>query len=255
MLSNIAHIQPLRVARSKKWCLFLDVDGTLIETAGRPDRVFAGTDLLDLLVDLHAGCGGALALISGRTIESIDHLFAPLQLAAAGVHGVERRTSFGQRISLPIESATLGDARERLNRFVLEQPGLILEDKGHALALHFRQIPSLASRCQEITRSVVADLGPSYELLDGDKVVEVKPAIVSKATAIRAFMEESPFEGRKPVFIGNDVTDLDGFTAVRELGGRAVSVGSLVTAETTLVDPTHVREWLRDFLAFSRPPS
>lgn len=255
MISHQAHIQPLQFTRSNSWCLFLDVDGTLVETAVRPDRVFIGTDLLDLMADLHAGCGGALALISGRTIEEIDHLFAPLQLPAAGVHGAERRCASGQRISLPTETVAFGDARNRLNGFVSNQPGLLLEDKGCALALHCRQAPSLASRCQEIARSVIANLGPSYELLEGDQVFEIKPAIISKATAVRAFMEEPPFDGRKPIFIGNDVTDLDGFEAVRKMGGLAVSVGSLVTAETTLADPGQVRVWLRDFLAYSRPPS
>jgi trehalose 6-phosphate phosphatase len=225
-------------------CLFLDVDGTLVDFAPTPDAVRVDTSLLRLLDALFNRLDGAVALISGRPLASIDALFAPLVLPAAGIHGFERRSASGVLYRPTLPSQALDDPRARLQSFARAQPGTLLEDKGIALALHFRGAAGVRAEAHLMVSSIAARLDPAFEILEGDQVIEIKPASMNKAVALEGFMKESPFAGRQPIYIGDDVTDVDGFSAARRNGGVDIAVGSRVTARWGLPDTTAVRSWL-----------
>jgi len=226
-------------------CLFLDVDGTLVDFAPTPDEVRVDAELVDLLRAIELRTGGALALVSGRSIAELDRLFAPLSLPAAGVHGFERRDAQGAFHRQSLLDEHLLPARNALAQVVAAHAGLLLEDKGAALALHYRRAPQLETEARTALVRLLDSLLPEYELLEGDAVLEIKPASHSKASAIEAFLREPPFAGRIPVFIGDDLGDFDGFVAVRKQHGMGIAVGDRVAADWRLADPAAVRAWLR----------
>lgn len=236
-----------QLAGAQPFCLFLDVDGTLLEIAATPDEVHVDPDLVDLLRQLERACDGALALVSGRPIAELDDLFAPLFLSVAGVHGCERRDASGHWYRPTVVGATLEPIRREIEHLLRQYHGTLIEDKGCALAVHFRKAPYL-EEVLKVQLSSLLTRTTEYELLEGDHVIEIKPVAQNKATAIEAFMQETPFAGRTPIFIGDDKTDLDGFAAVRRFRGRAISVGDRVIADTALPNPAAVREWLRELL-------
>ena len=228
------------------FCLFLDVDGTLLDIAPTPEAVRVDPALVNLLRQLDRAFDGALALISGRSIVDIDQLFAPLLLSVAGVHGCERRDASGHWYR-PSLAGTLEFIRADLREFLTQFHGALLEDKGYGLAVHFRQAPHHE---EELRLKLCAYLARAreYELLEGDHVIEIKPMAYNKGTAIEAFMQTTPFVGRCPIYIGNDTTDLDGFAAVRRFNGQAISVGDRVNADLRLADSTAVHKWLKTLL-------
>lgn len=227
------------------WALFLDLDGTLIEIAATPAEVCVPPRLPALLEACRDRLGGAVALVSGREIVQVDQLLAPLRFPVAGAHGAERRSADGVLHSAPRDGAVPA-ARARLMRFVERHPGLLLEDKGSGLALHFRQAPALADAARAQMEAALAEMGPHYTLLEGKQVLEIKLRGVDKGRAIDAFMAEPPFAGRLPVFIGDDVTDEAGFRAVNDAGGHSIIVGARTPtlARWRLADVTHVLDWM-----------
>jgi trehalose 6-phosphate phosphatase len=228
------------------WALFLDVDGTLLEIAQTPQSVVVPQALKSLLVELSIRFDGALALVSGRRLSDLDHLFAPLRFCAAGVHGCERRESNGCVVRPAFEREALAAARYELERFTAVHDGLLLEDKGFSIALHFRLAPFLSGEVHREMKRILLRLGPSYSLIGGKCVFEIRPAQFTKGTAIAAFMEAAPFAGRTPIFIGDDLTDEDGFAFVNELGGLSIGVGDacLTHAKHSLANVREVRRWL-----------
>jgi trehalose 6-phosphate phosphatase len=227
------------------WCLFLDVDGTLLELADSPGGVAVDASLMPLLDSLRAAADGALALVSGRTIQNLDDLLGSARLPAAGLHGCERRDAQGRMHVAPVALEQLADVRAGLERLVTRHPGLLLEDKGAGLALHFLKARELEHELRAEVALLAAPLVPKFALLDGHAVIEVKPAAHTKDSAVTSFMEEPPFRGRQPIFIGDDVTDYGGFAAVRRFdGGLAIAVGPRVKSEWWLPDPRAVRDWL-----------
>jgi trehalose 6-phosphate phosphatase len=240
---------PIAVRDRRLVALFLDVDGTLLDFAPRPDAVVVPPRVLDVLSRLHSLLGGALALVSGRRVLELDTLFAPLRLPCAGVHGSERRDCSGQMHYARVkDSKRLDLVRRWLARFIAAHPGLLLEDKGTSLALHYRRQPELGALVEERLTQALAQVGDGFRIQDGLLVRELVPASASKGTAVEAFLAEPPFAGRMPVFIGDDLTDLAGFAAVEQHGGRAIAVGARITAGTRLPQPSAVIEWL-EFLA------
>lgn len=235
-------------AFSRKWALFLDIDGTLIEFEDRPDAVRIDEGLMELLRGLCAATDGAVALISGRSVKEIDRLFAPLPLPlpAAGQHGAERRSADGTlHLHAPVIER-MHEAADRLSRFAARHRGLIVENKGMSLALHYRLAPKLRKLAEAKMRALAAHLGPEYGLQEGKQVLELKPSGRDKGTAIEEFMLEPPFAGRVPVFIGDDLTDEFGFACVNRLGGHSVKVGSGGSvAAWCVADAAAVRRWLR----------
>jgi trehalose 6-phosphate phosphatase len=230
---------------SDAWAFFLDIDGTLIEHVERPDAVRIDPAVVKLLAGLRAASDGALALISGRPIASVDALFAPLRLPVAGLHGIERRDALGKLHNHQFAEAPLRRVAGRLAACAAQHAGLIFEDKGLALALHYRQVPHLKDVVLGIAATVAAELGAGFELLHGKMVTEIKPGGRNKGAAIEEFLEEAPFLGRTPAFVGDDVTDEFGFAVVNRLGGHSVKVGAGETAARWyLKDAAAVRDWL-----------
>lgn len=228
-----------------KPALFLDLDGTLVEIVDHPDSAAASPRLRALLGELPAATGGAVALISGRRIEELDRILAPHAYVAAGVHGLQRRSSDGRVVPAADAQDVLRPARAMLEPLAAAHDGLWIEDKGAALALHYRNRPELESEIHSTAADLQDNLPPDVELLLGNKVLELKPRVMNKGSAIAAFMDEAPFAGRTPVFLGDDVTDEAGFRVVNALGGVSVKVGSGDTlALWRLADVEAVLGWL-----------
>ena len=235
--------EPRRVARD--CCVFLDVDGTLLEIAELPDRVRVPDDLTALLARAAATFDGAIALVSGRRIATLDAMFAPLKLSAAGVHGLERRDDSGRIHFSSVGARLLDRARAVLNVLTVAHPGLEVEDKGVAVALHFRRRPELTELCRRLMDSLAEELGPSFHVVEGLMVFELKPSGVMKGTAIEAFHAEPPFAGRLPVVVGNDATDVEGFIYARKRGGVSIAVGTEIVGSCRLPNCVATRRWLR----------
>jgi trehalose 6-phosphate phosphatase len=234
---------------SLEWCLFLDVDGTLIELTDSPSQTFADTKLKNLLNDVAERLGGAVALVSGRSIEYLDALFAPLRLPAAGLHGVERRKASGAIHGASFVDSQLDGARQALREWVQAHAGSMLEDKGRTLALHFRMAPQDEASARVFLAAIVKPLGSNYHVQEGSMVLEIKPRGFSKAAAIAAFMREPPFSGRRPVFVGDDLTDQEGLRMVDDLGGISIAVADRVYGQYELKDAAAVSGWLHGIAA------
>ena len=231
--------------------VFLDLDGTLIEIARRPDEVTRSARLDALLARLPAAMNHAVAIVSGRTVADLDRLLAPHGLPVAGIHGLERRRADGKVIRAPVALDWMQGARDAMEHFAATYPGLLLENKGASLALHYRSRPELENAVQQFVAEL--DLPVTAERLQGRKVMEVKPRQMNKGAAIRAFMSEPPFIGRTPVFAGDDVTDESGFVVVNELGGVSVKVGTGATAASwSLPCVSDVLDWLTEAVSGKR---
>jgi len=232
---------------------FLDIDGTLLDIAEKPQLVRIDEDLVGLLPTLRDAAGGALALISGRSIAEIDRLFGTSIFCAAGQHGAERRDFAGKTHRHRVPLAGIRKAQRQLGRMVARHPALVLEDKGMNLALHYRSAPELGAAVYEAVRRLAEELGEDFEMQPGKMVMEIKPSGKDKGTAIAEFLEEAPFRGRFPVFIGDDLTDEFGFELINRVGGCSVKVGEGGSAaHWRLPSADAVRAWLRRFLERSR---
>jgi trehalose 6-phosphate phosphatase len=231
---------PLRLDQA----LFLDFDGTLVEIASAPALVRVSAQLPGLLSELARRLGGAVAVVSGRPLDELTGLLAPFAGAMSGQHGLERRRSDGSAIRCATQPA-LGQIRPAVVRFAARHHGLILEDKGSTLALHYRQAPSLGARCRALIRRTARASGGALQAIAGKMVIELMPRSGGKGQAITEFLAEEPFRGRTPVFIGDDITDEDGFAAVNRLGGISIRVGAGVTiARHHLATVEEVWSWL-----------
>lgn len=229
-------------AISAQTALFLDFDGTLADLASEPDNVQLEPGVIPALVRLSGQLGGALAIVSGRRLGDLDSFLAPLQLPAAAEHGAQRRQADGRVISMA--APNVQEVARRAADLAAQHDGLRVEIKSAAVALHYRHAPALEALCLQVMQQA-ADSTPGVELLRGKFVFEVKPASVSKGTAINAFMAEPPFAGRQPVFAGDDTTDEDGFSAVQLLGGEGIKVGEGATlAQHRCASPAALRQWL-----------
>jgi trehalose 6-phosphate phosphatase len=226
------HRAPCRPPRlAPDAALFIDVDGTLLEIAPQPELVRVPQRLPALLQRLARQRGGALALVSGRPIADLDRLLWPWHGAAAGLHGAERRRpdgSFGVAGDNPADrraAASLARLRPRLLALAADAPGLRLEDKGRALALHYRAAPERAGEVRAAAERAVREAGDCLRLIAGKMVIELQPRHIGKDRAVAAFLAEPPFFGRIPVFLGDDTTDEDGFAEVNRRGGVSIRIG------------------------------
>ena len=240
---------PTLPSPSLEWCLFLDVDGTLIELTDSPLDTHADSGLKALLGDVTERLSGAVALVSGRSIAYLDALFAPLRLPAAGLHGVERRKASGLIQGASFVDTQLDSARTALTALVTAHPSTLLEDKGRTIAVHFRMAPHAEAAVREVVCASAALLGNNYHIQEGNMMLEIKPRGFSKGSAIKAFMLEPPFSGRKPVFVGDDLTDQEGFKAVEDQGGISIAVGDRVRGQFHMDNPAAVRHWLEGISA------
>jgi trehalose 6-phosphate phosphatase len=234
--------------RDEPLALFLDVDGTLLEIAATPDRVRVPASLRNTLQISFEREHGALALLSGRSLDELDELFSPCIFPASGKHGLEVRLPSGKVIRPEMDSSVLDRARRWLGVLQKDNRGLLLEDKGVALAMHYRLAPKLASEVEVVMNEMVAELGDEFVVRPGKCVSELMPRGFDERSAIQMLMREREFAGRTPVFVGDDPTDEVGFQAVNEMGGHSIRVGNLeeTAARYRFSSVSTVVAWLRD---------
>jgi trehalose 6-phosphate phosphatase len=232
--------------------LFLDVDGTLIEFVPRPEDARVPPTLRETIDALRRSLNGALAVVSGHKLADIDRLFAPLALAAGGQHGAEARSAPdapAQVFAAPV--AALATVREHAQIFLADHPRIRVEQKGLSTAFHYRDDHEAAHALRAVLENAVAPFDEELHLLDSHLCYDVRPRHVNKGKVVERFMTQAPFAGRVPVYIGDDWTDEDGFTAALAMNGRAIRVGAprptLATEE--LSDPPELRLWLAHSLS------
>ena len=228
--------------------LFLDLDGTLLDFAARPAGVCVEPKLRAALVRLHERLDGALAILSGRRLREIDALLDLGQLPAAGLHGAERRDGAGRtNLAAAGDTSVLEPVRQRAQALTAAIPGVFVEDKGQALAIHYRQAPDAALTIARIAQEMLSLAGKGYVLQPGNRVIEIKPAGSDKGSALATLMAVAPFSGRMPWMFGDDLTDEAAFACANALGGVSVIVGSRrpTAARCALADPGAARAWLQ----------
>ncbi|HET9835388.1 MAG TPA: trehalose-phosphatase [Rhodanobacteraceae bacterium] len=229
-----------------EWALFLDVDGTLLDFASHPEGVHVDARLHDDLASLRERLRGALALLSGRTLAQLDELFDWRRHAAAGLHGAQLRLADGHSFEDD------GEARVTALHALAESriagtPGVLLEDKHQALALHYRNAPAEREFVEQLAQELQQRAGSDFTLQHGNHVIELKPANTDKGRALAALLASEPFAGRQPWMLGDDLTDEHAFEEVNGCGGVSVIVGARrpTHANFALDDPRAVRAWLR----------
>lgn len=232
------------LAQGGALALFLDFDGTLVEIAPTPDSIAVPERLASRLFNLSLRFERRVALVSGRSLTDIENHIGQLEIARAGSHGSDCLSAVGQRIgSAP--RALDPEVEHELNALVSAHEELMPERKSHGVALHFRAAPALEATVTEAAQSIAARHGLLAKA--GKCVVELVWPEASKAVAVRNFMASAPFAGAIPVFIGDDMTDEDGFSAAANLGGFGVVVGNRpdTLARYRLPDPSSVMRWLQ----------
>jgi trehalose 6-phosphate phosphatase len=226
--------------------LLLDIDGTILDVAITPGSVVVSDALRASLKELHARCGGALALVSGRLIHDIDTLFAPLRLPAIGGHGGEIRLSAETATNARHADAIGASLRKLVEAAASTDPRVIVEDKTTSLAVHYRLAPNMGDPLKTKIAAIISRLGAqSLEVLHGKAVIEIKSSHFSKGTAVQELMKSPPFLGRKPMFVGDDTTDVSVFKMLPALGGIGYSVERFMPGANGIFGSPHeVRSWL-----------
>jgi trehalose 6-phosphate phosphatase len=239
-LSDISLVPDLR-----KCAILLDIDGTILDLAPSPQQVWVPPELRRTLARLDTLTNGAVALVSGRPLNDIDLIFSPLELAAVGGHGAELRSVAGAAPIARVAPLSTTLKRE-LARLTGLGRGILAEDKGYSLALHYRLAPEKEQELRAAVEKICAGATPgSIEILPGKFVVEIKGAGVNKANAVCELMGYPPFTDRNPIFIGDDITDEPVFGIISKFGGLGFSVGHLAADANGHFDkPESVRAWL-----------
>ena len=236
-----------------EWALFLDFDGTLVEIADRPDAVVVPPALGATLRALRDRLGGALAIVTGRPIAVIDGFLVPDRFDVAGLHGAEHRLA-GKLFPCRTEDhPELRRGIEELGRRFTSEPGILIEDKGCSVAVHWRLAPEAEDLASGAIAEMAATLGPTYRLQRGKAVAEVLPARATKGGIIRHVLTQGAYGGRRPIFIGDDLTDEGAFEVVDALDGVSIRVGPGPTRARYRVDaPPALRELLAQWARLSR---
>jgi trehalose 6-phosphate phosphatase len=237
-------MRPAPLIAADRCGLFLNIDGTLVEPADTRDAVVVSESLKMLLNALCLRLQGALALVSGRELRDVDRLFVPLRFCAVGIHGCQIREANGCVVTAHIDTHLLTAARRSLGEFVWKHPGVELEDKVCALALHFRSHPELGKLAHAAISRVAAQLAPAFVVEAGKGSYELRLGVFTTGSAVATLMSATPFHGRTPVYVGDDQSDEDGFRVVNQLGGISIRVG--------LVSHTNARYFLPDVAAVSK---
>jgi trehalose 6-phosphate phosphatase len=229
----------------RTYALFLDCDGTLLDIAATPDQVRVPPGLVELLVRISRGLGGALAVLTGRQLAEIDVLLTPAQFVGAGVHGSELRTVSGGAITR-VASALPNSLVEEVVRLAQQLPGIIAEPKGPGLAVHYRLAPHLKDALEAQLRILLKQYPDGLVLCPGRKLLEIIPAGHSKGTALETFSALPGFAGRRPIMIGDDMGDIPAFAAAQRLGGAGLRVAGEQFGDTDveLQNPARVIAWL-----------
>jgi trehalose 6-phosphate phosphatase len=232
--------------RLDDYAILLDIDGTLLDLAPTPREVWVPPGLGETLNRLRDRTSGALALVSGRPLNDIDLIFAPEIFPAIGGHGAEMRISVDSEAVATHAPPMDKELKRRLAAIAKLSPGILLEDKGYSLALHYRLAPHAEKAIYEAVSLIRSELPEApIEVLPGKCVCEIKQYGFDKATGVRELMTHEPFRSRRPVFIGDDVTDESVFAIMPELGGVAFSVGRRALGVHGYFDePRDFRAWL-----------
>jgi trehalose 6-phosphate phosphatase len=226
---------------------FFDIDGTLADLAPTPDAARIPQPTLDNLAVLHKKY--AVALVSGRSISSIDELTHPLILPAAGQHGLEIRFSDSGIIPMTDHISVMSEINKKVEDFVAQYPDLVVEYKGLSVAIHYRQSPGLAKTVRRFALSCMMRDKNILFVQQGKMVEEIRLSGGNKGTAIKAFMQCPGFYGKTPIFAGDDKTDEDAFEAVNLLGGISIQIGSLSRrAHYSLPAPQNLRIWINEIV-------
>jgi trehalose 6-phosphate phosphatase len=231
----------------QRMALFLDVDGTMLDIAATPERVVVPDGLIETIARLERLLGGALAIVSGRTLADIDRLFAPLRLRAAGVHGAEMRFDPDAPVIATAGAIPLPDSLWReFADVTLAFPGALAENKRFSFTAHYRAAPQAAGPLRAALQSLIETHATGeLELTDTLCAYELRPSRVNKGEAVRRFLERPPFLGRRPMFVGDDASDEFGFRSVADRRGLAFSVGApRPRVDHVFADPATVRQWL-----------
>jgi trehalose 6-phosphate phosphatase len=220
--------------------LFLDLDGTLLEIAPTPESVVVPPGLPPLLIGLHTLLGGAVAIVTGRSMGVIDKLLSPFVSSAAGEHGVALRYDDGTIEEMPRGAAVPEGWRDALKAGAERWPGVLVEPKPHGVAVHYRLVPERGNDVWRLVRALVPQDHPAFRLIPAREAVEIGPRAVSKGFAVERLMARPPFRGRRPIFVGDDFTDEAGMEAARQFGGEGLRVAEVFGGE-----PAAVRAWLK----------
>ena len=242
-------------AEPDDWALFLDIDGTLVDLAETPDAIVVPPDLPATLMALSNRLGGALALVTGRALHYADVLFDPATFPIAGLHGAELRDQTGA-ITRPDITPAFVTLKNEIAKTVKDWDGVLFEDKGAAVALHYRLAPERCADVEHIMRRASVAIGGDWGLQFGKMVVELRPATASKGGALMTFLSQSPFEGRKPLAIGDDVTDEAMFKVANAAGGMSLRVGAPgfeTQAQATIGSAQEVRNALAALANAGKP--
>jgi trehalose 6-phosphate phosphatase len=238
-----------------EWALFLDFDGTLVDIVERPTDVKVAPDLPEVLALLQSKLGGALAIISGRPISFLDEHLGSSRFDSAGLHGLEHRIGNDLYLCQAEEHPALRSVVERLHDIVRDKPGLLIEDKGCSVALHWRLAAHEKEFCIATAHAALESLGPDYRVQFGKAVAEILPSAAGKGKIIESFLHEPPYRGRRPVFIGDDLTDENGFKAVNAQGGISIRIGAGDTvAQQRVGTPAELRHSLLAWAHGGPPP-
>ena len=234
--------------------VLLDIDGTLLDLAPTPREVWVPPGLCETLNRLLEKTSGALALVSGRSLNDIDLIFAPAQFPAVGGHGAELRLAVDSEAVAAHAPPMDKELKRRLAAIARLSPGILLEDKGYSLALHYRLAPHAEAAIYEAVSLIRADLPEApIEVLPGKLVCEIKHSGFTKASGVRELMTHAPFRGRRPLFIGDDVTDESVFAIMPDMNGLAFSVGRRARGVAAHFDePRDVRQFLKALLNDAR---
>ena len=231
----------------QRLALFLDVDGTLLDIAATPDRVVVPEGLAATIARLEGALGGALAIVTGRTLDDLDRLFFPLRTRAAGVHGAEMRfapddVAIEAQGAAPLPESLWREFAAVTNAF----PGALAENKRYSFTAHYRAAPQAAASLRAALSGLLASHATGdFELTDALCAYEIKSSGVNKGEAVRRFLERPPFAGRRPMFVGDDASDDFGFRSVADRRGFAFSVGAArPEVDHVFADPATVRLWL-----------
>ena len=229
------------------WAWFFDIDGTLVEIASAPSRIVVHDELPELIARLHDLTGGAVSLITGRSIADVDRLLPLEGISIAGQHGLDVRSATGEMLTKSGSYDDLGIVMEHLAAAVASHPGLTVEFKGSSVALHYRAAPTLAGYSHRLMKKLRDQFVPDFVIQKGKRVCELRPSGSDKGQAMEKLMGTAPFAGRRPVFIGDDATDEVAFKRVNDLGGYSVKVGPGATAARwRIANVAGVRDWLRE---------
>ncbi len=203
--------------------LFLDFDGTLVELAARPEMVRVNGRLATLLARLETCLSGRVAIISGRSIDSISALLGPLPIMIAGSHGLEVRGHDGN-VSVPERPAALDRILPVMTDFANTKPGLLVEEKPFGAALHYRGAPDMQAASHALACALADESG--LHVQTGKMMVELRVGGAHKGSALCRLMALPPMAGRRPIFLGDDDTDEPAMVAAADIGGAGILIGT-----------------------------